>query len=52
MLQMQIRLVTVRTLVLALRVLGSIGGRLSRRGSWPTGVRGKNTAPPLLSDNV
>jgi hypothetical protein len=49
---MKIRLVAVRAFVLALCVLGSIRGRLSRRGSRSTRVRGKNTAPSLLSNHV
>ena len=40
MLQVQVRLVAVRTLVLALGVLGGGGGSLACSGRRPAGVRG------------
>lgn len=52
MLQMQVGLVAVRTFVLALGVLGRVGGRLSSRGRWSAGMRGQDTASSLLSNNV
>jgi hypothetical protein len=52
MLQVQVRLVAVRALVLALGVLSSSGGSLACSGRRPTGMRGQNSATTLLTDNV
>jgi hypothetical protein len=52
MLQVQIRLVAVRAFILALGVLGSICGRFASCGSRAAGMRGQNTAPSLLSNDV
>jgi hypothetical protein len=52
MLQVQVRLVAVRTLVLALGVLGSSGGGLACSGRRPTGMRRQDSAATLLADDV
>jgi hypothetical protein len=52
MLQMQVRLVAVRTLILALGVLGSSSGRLACSWRGPTGVCRQYSATTLLADDV
>jgi hypothetical protein len=52
MLEVQVRLVAVRALVLALGVLGSSGGSLACGGRGPSGMRGQDSATTLLTDDV
>ena len=52
MLQMQVRLVAVRTLILALGVLGSSSGRLACSWRGPTGVCRQYSTTTLLADDV
>jgi hypothetical protein len=52
MLQVQIRLVAVRTLVFALGVLGRRGRRLACSGRGPSGMGRQDSAPTLLADDV
>ena len=52
MLQVQVRLVAVRTLVFALGILGGSCGSLACSGCGPTGVRGQDSATTLLTDDV
>lgn len=56
MLGVQVGLVTVRTRILAIRVLlwyHAFGtGRTLRRRSWPTGRTRQDTAPSLRAHNV
>ena len=51
-LQVQIRLVTMRALILAIGILCRLGRRLSSGRSWPTGVGRQDSATALLTDNV
>jgi hypothetical protein len=51
-LQMQVRFVAVRALILAICVLCRGGGRLSSSRSWSARVRGQDAATALLTDNV
>lgn len=52
MFQVEVGLVAVRTLVLALCVLGRSGGRLACRRRGPARMRRQNSAAPLLADDV
>jgi hypothetical protein len=52
MLQVQVGLVAVRTLVLALGVLGGRGGSLSCSGCGSTGMRRQDSSTTLLADDV
>jgi hypothetical protein len=51
-LQVQVRFVTMRALILAIRVLCRGGGRLSSGRSWSARVCRQDSATALLSDNV
>lgn len=52
MFQVQVCFVAMGALVFSLGVLGSLGGRLACSRSWSARMRGQNTAPSLLSDDV
>lgn len=52
MLQVQVRLVAMRTLILALSVLGRVGDGLSDSRAWAARVGRQHTATSLLSYDV
>lgn len=52
MFKVEVRLIAVRTLVLALGILVRVREGLADSGRRPTGMRGKHTAPSLLAHDV